>query len=465
MKHWHIAGICGIGMSALAQFARACDIEVSGSDRALENCENAALKAMLQAQGITLYPQDGSRFSSGNPPCDAVVYSTAIEESNPDFAASQGILRLHRATALKELIRNRCMAGKVSVAVAGTCGKTSTTAIISEALANAGTDPECINGGMIKAFKNDIFPGNYRRGGGAIVFEADESDKSLLEFHPDYALVLNIGTDHYPKAELAAMFAQFVNQAQCGAVLALDVWELIRDDLRKDLKIITFSGQPGRGDVAVEDYRNLDGKSMARFSCLNDFQLLASPGMHTALNTAAAIALLKLMGYGSEEALKFSLNCCGVARRFDFKGRTSAGAAVYDDYAHNPEKLATIIKAAQETAGITGRVFTFFQPHGYGPFGFMKDELGRILSRTLRPQDKFFLAEPFYAGGTSSFSPHAAEVASGWEKAYPQLPIELAGSRDELKNKLLAAVQKGDIILITGARDNTLSLFAENLCS
>ena len=208
MKSWHFVGICGIGMSALAQFARTAGFAVSGSDRALENPENAPLKAMLEKQGIKLFGQDGSRFAAGNDPVDAVVYSTAVEESNPDFAAARGVEKIHRATALKMLIRMRCTSGKLSVAVAGSCGKTSTTAIISEALYNAGKDPECINGGMVKKFISNTHPGNYRSGSGAIVFEADESDKSLLEFHPDYALVLNIGTDHYPKAELIEMFAE-----------------------------------------------------------------------------------------------------------------------------------------------------------------------------------------------------------------------------------------------------------------
>ena len=113
MRSWHFVGICGIGMSALAQFAAAMQIRVTGSDRALDNPENAALKAMLEAQNIELFKQDGSRFDSGNSPVDAVVYSTAIEESNPDFARSSNIERIHRATALKMLIKERAASGRL----------------------------------------------------------------------------------------------------------------------------------------------------------------------------------------------------------------------------------------------------------------------------------------------------------------------------------------------------------------
>lgn len=462
MKSWHFVGICGIGMSALAQFARTAGFAVSGSDRALENPENAPLKAMLEKQGIKLFGQDGSRFAAGNDPADAVVYSTAVEESNPDFAASQGVARLHRATALKMLIQMRCSGGKLSVAVAGSCGKTSTTAIISEALYNAGKDPECINGGMVKKFVTATCPGNYRSGAGAIVFEADESDKSLLEFHPDYALVLNIGTDHYPKAELIEMFAQFVNQSQRGAVLEQSVFEQLKDKLRPGLEIKTFSAENVQSDWVIKNYRTENRCSMADFNSTADVQLPA-PGLHTALNIAAAAALLELMQCSASEALAHALNTHGVARRFDFKGRTAAGAEVYDDYAHNPEKIANILAAAQELAGSGNKVLAFFQPHGYGPFGFMQKTLGEYLNKLLRKNDRFYLAEPFYAGGTSSFSPHAEEVFAEWKKLYPALPVYLAGARAELKTKLQSQAASGDIILVMGARDNTLAEYAAEL--
>ena len=460
MKSWHIVGICGIGMSGLAQFARSVNIRVSGSDRALEKSENQSLKAALQAQDIELYPQDGSRFAAQNPPVDAVIYSTAIEESNPDFAASQGIERIHRATALKMLILERCQAGKLSLAVAGSCGKTSTTAMIAEALTNVNYDAECINGGMIKAFARPPYPGNYHPGDGAIVFEADESDKSLLEFHPDYAVILNIGTDHYSKDELQEMFAQFANQAQKGAVLSAEVYELLRNKLRSDLPVRTFG--TALADCTVSAYRSMNGESFAEFGD-QTLRKLPAPGMHTALNAAAAAALLGMLGIEREAALTAVLDTHGVARRFDFHGRTATGAAVYDDYAHNPEKIANIIAASQELTNADGKVLVFFQPHGYGPFGFMQAELARQLSTILRKQDKFYLAEPYYAGGSSSFSPHAADVVQEWQKLYPTLPVVLAAERAALRQQLIAEAQSGDLILIMGARDNTLAEFASSL--
>jgi UDP-N-acetylmuramate--alanine ligase len=309
------------------------------------------------------------------------------------------------------LIQQRCASGKFSIAAAGSCGKTSTTALIAETFCNLNKNAECVNGGMIHAFKQGNYPGNYHPGDDALVFEADESDKSLLEFHPDYALVLNIGTDHYPKAELEAMFAQFVNQAKKGAVLLDEVYTALRDKIRPDLPVATF-GTSDLADIKVANYRSAQGRSFADFNTLNCE--LPAPGFHTALNVAATAALLDMLQTHIEPALQAALNTRGVARRFDFKGRTNAGAAVYDDYAHNPEKVANILRTAQELTASNGRVLALFQPHGYGPFGFMQEELGRNLHDILRPYDKLYIAEPFYAGGTSSFSPHASEVLTRW---------------------------------------------------
>ena len=171
------------------------------------------------------------------------------------------------------------------------------------------------------------------------------------------------------------------------------------------------------------------------------------------------------MQYNSAQELEFALNTHGVARRFDFKGKTAAGAKVYDDYAHNPEKLATVIKAAQEVTGSSGKVLMLFQPHGYGPFKFMAEELGKVFHTVLRADDKVYLAEPFYAGGTSSFSPHAKDVLQMWQSSYSSINVELFDDRKELKDLLLAQAGNNDVILIAGARDNTLAEFASALAS
>ena len=190
MMHLHFIGVGGIGMSGLA--AAFCDLgyRISGSDRGAENPENSHIISPLREIGVTIYPQDGSYIADGVP--DALVYSTAIEEDNPDLIAGKSVRRLHRSEMLKELIR---LAGEkqFSIAVTGSCGKS--TVYLAEAMLNLGADPRSLNGAVSKRFASGNCVGNYRSGNGRyFVFEADESDKSLLNYSADYAVILNIGT-------------------------------------------------------------------------------------------------------------------------------------------------------------------------------------------------------------------------------------------------------------------------------
>jgi UDP-N-acetylmuramate--alanine ligase len=208
------------------------------------------------------------------------------------------------------------------------------------------------------------------------------------------------------------MFAQFVNQCGKGAVLQDEVYALIKEKIKPGLQIRTF-GSSAASDIVLRDYKSERGASFADFG--SGYLQLPAPGRHTAMNVAATALLLEILNHSRSDALTAALKTQGVARRFDFKGRTANGAAVYDDYAHNPEKVANILAAAQELTGSDGKVLAFFQPHGYGPFGFMAEELGCNLAKLLRKDDRFYLAEPFYAGGTSSFSPHAEDVFKRWQ--------------------------------------------------
>ena len=185
MKSFHFIGVGGIGMSALAAGAAARGWQVSGSDRGADKPENAPLISALRAQGVKIYPQDGSRFSSGNM-AEALVFSTAIEEDNPDLLAAGDIPRMHRSEFLRLLLDD---SGKTTIAVTGSCGKSSVTAHITETLDHLGADPEMISGALSKSYRRSDNAGNYRAGNGNfLVFEADESDKSLLAYGADYGI-------------------------------------------------------------------------------------------------------------------------------------------------------------------------------------------------------------------------------------------------------------------------------------
>ncbi len=501
----HFVGIGGIGMSGLAQMCRAAGCTVTGSDRGSTLPENRRIIDKLELQEIKVYPQDGSYAADGLP--DYLVYSTAIEEDNPDFVAGAGIPRLHRSQALAEAIE---LAGAANtIAVTGSCGKSTVTAYLAEALVNLGEDPACLNGALVNRFRYGRFAGNYRTGNGKfLVFEADESDKSLVNYHPDYAVILNIGTDHYDKAELARVFGVFLGNVRRGAVLERDVYEAVKAYLPPALPIQVFESKIGakKGEYRIESYRRVtrtdavyvggrrarlaptgDRAASDRFGANNLLEIygmrqeecriestvpeaklgdgrtiaLPQPGEHMALNALAILAQLDMLGFDREAACEALENFGGVWRRFDFHGIAVSGAKVYDDYAHNPEKIASALHAARQVAD--GRVLAVFQPHGFGPLGFMRDELFLALQQTLRRHDEFIMLEPYYAGGTSSFKPTSLEVIEDYRmrsnrKTYLHFP-----DRETLRDYLLLKTRPGDVVLIMGARDNSLSDYAASL--
>lgn len=459
----HFVGIGGIGMSALAAMALDLGHRVSGSDRGADRPENARIIGALKFSGITIYPQDGSFMQYETPDC--LVYSTAIEEDNPDFAAAKGLPRMHRSELLEKLL-GELPPDTVSIAVTGSCGKSTATAYAAEALLNLGADPGCLDGALVTRFSSEGQAGNYRSGGKFFVFEADESDKSLLNYSADYAVILNLGTDHYSRSELVRVFGEFLRSIRKGAVLEQEVYREIAAEkmIPGHLDIRVF----GDGDDCITDvltgYEVVGRRPRATFGN-GTTVALPQPGRHMALNALAVGALLELIGFDRAEIPAALERFDGVWRRNDFAGKTPEGAAVYDDYAHNPEKIRANLRLMRELAG-GGAVYAVFQPHGYGPFGFMEQTLFRYLESELRDNDRFILLEPYYAGGTSSFSPHAEEVCAKWRQnaAYPERYLCLP-DRAEVKRFLRAQAGEGDIIAVMGARDNSLSDFAREIAN
>lgn len=465
--HLHFIGIGGIGMSGLAAAFRDMDYKITGSDRGADKPENSHIIQPLKNIGIEIYPQDGSYIKDGTP--DYLVYSSAIEEDNPDFLAGKNIKRLHRSQVLNELIV-KTAGNQCSIAVTGSCGKSTVTAYLAEALLNLNADPRCLNGAVSKRFMNDKCVGNYRSGNGKFfVFEADESDKSLLNYSADYAVILNIGTDHYSKEELAQVFGKFLQNTRRGAVIERNVYEMVKNSIPEHLAVKVFENElSADAQYAVSSYR-LDKSTCppgptAAFSGSSKEFCLPQCGLHMAKNALAIIALLETIGFDRSSAEMAICRFDGIKRRTDHAGNNPAGFAVYDDYAHNPEKIASCLETMQSLSN--GKIIAVFQPHGYGPFGFMKDELFAVLEKILRKNDIFCLLEPYYAGGTSSKKPSADEVWHEWQQktARPQ-QYKVFPDRRMLAGFIKENAVQGDVVVVMGARDNSLGNYAEELAN
>ena len=182
-----------------------------------------------------------------------------------------------------------------------------------------------------------------------------------------------------------------------------------------------------------------------------------------AINALCIKLMLQMLGIPETDAIEALGSFEGVWRRDDYAGTTASGAEVFDDYAHNPEKILSCLSGMKERC--SGSLFAIFQPHGYKPFGFMEAQLFEYMENFLRPGDRFILLEPFYAGGTSSFSPSAREIHQKWSaaSAAPERFMTLP-DREAVKEFIAAHSQRGDVVTIMGARDNSLSDFAAELC-
>ncbi len=425
----HIAGIGGVGMSAIAQGYLDNGAEVTGSDRLIDNGETTPILEALKSQGVKLYPQDGSGIGDVT---TKLIVSTAIEADNKDLLAAKeaGIEVWHRSQALDELV-----SGKRLIAVSGTSGKSTTTALVGWILTYAGLNPTVINGAAIVGWdEGDKRIGSVRRGESEwAVIEADESDKSCLRFTPEIAIVTNESADHFDIDETHRLFTEFKEKATGGVI----------DTLPEDFKVISTT------------------LTKTRFRAWGKEISVALPGAHNAMNAAQAMAAARLAGIKDEIIRRALLTFPGVERRLQRVGKTASGTMVIDDYGHNPAKLQAAIETVSAAAE---SIAVLWRPHGYKPLRSMLDELAKTFAM-MRKQDKVILLPVYDAGGTADRSINsdallAAIKEQGFDGAY------LVDNLDEAKTMLsdyAEATGATDAILICGARDPGLSVLAKSL--
>ncbi len=358
----HFIGIGGIGMSGIAEIMCNLGYRVQGSDAV----ENANVKR-LRALGIPVaLGHDAGNLGDAV----VVVYSSAVKPGNAEFEAARKrkLPLVRRAEMLAEIMRL-----KNCVAVAGTNGKTTTTTLVAALFDAGGLDPTVVNGGVINAYGT-----NARLGAGEwVVVEADESDGTFLRLPATIAVVTNIDPDHldfYGTFErMRAAFQRFVENVPFYgfAVLCLDHPEVQAMVGRiEDRRLITYGFNP-QADVRATNVTCSQGAAHFDASILDRRtgretllpQLsLPMPGDHNVQNALAAIAVAAAVGIGPDRIREALARFGGVTRRFSRVGEWN-GAAIIDDYAHNPFKIAAALKAARQA--YSGPIVAIVQPHRY----------------------------------------------------------------------------------------------------
>lgn len=409
----HLVGIGGVGMSALAQALLDAGGTVTGADRALggSGARPGVLAALARA-GVRLFPDDGSGIG---PDTARVIVSTAVEETNRDLrcARARGIPVVHRAAALAELLVPRRL-----VAVAGTCGKSTVTAILGHLLAESGFDPVVVNGAQVVGWDaGGTRVGSTRKGTGAYaVAEVDESDKSLVAFKPFAAVVTNASADHYSKAEMDAVFDAFVR------------------------------GVPG---PVIDGRRTPMVPSAAA-------RTIPLPGEHNAVNAECALRMAAALGADPACLAAAIRTFPGVERRLQRVG-TCGGAVVYDDYAHNPEKLHAMLATLQ--AAYPKGVAVVWRPHGYAPLRKMLEALAAMFRATLRPCDELLVLPVYDAGGTTDRSLNSDALVARLNAS----SVRFVEGLEDAETHLRTHAPAFGALVVAGARDPGLPVLARRL--
>jgi len=454
-SRYFFCGIGGSGMLPLASIVRASGNRVSGSDRSLDAGRTAPKFDYLRSLGIQLFPQDGSGVQDGM----TLVTSAAVEETIPDVVRARelGLHHLTRPQFLAQLLNQ----AQRSVAVGGTSGKSTVTGMIGWILQAAHRQPTVMNGAVMKNFVTPSAPFASALVGDPELFvsEVDESDGSIALYRPEVAVLTNISLDHKEMDELRGLFAGFLNAAR-KAVLNLDDAETraLAESLPGE-KLIGYGFDSPGAQVMGKDLQLVgEGASFALEADGERHEVrLAVPGRHNASNALAAIAATRALGVRVEDAVQAMGRFEGLKRRLETVG-SAGGVTVIDDFAHNPDKIDASLATLRAQPG---RLLVMFQPHGFGPLAKMGAELAASFAEGLAADDRLYLPDPAYFGGTVDKS-----RGSDW---LAEAVRERGGSAEHLQSRaaigdaLLADARRGDRIVIMGARDDTLSDFAREL--
>lgn len=427
-EKYHLVGVAGVGMSALAGALLATGSAVSGSDRYYDEGEKLPILRQLERMGVTFYPQDGSGITKD---LTAVVVTTAISgEDCPDEVAAKklGVPIIHRSEMLAKL-----MIGFETIAITGTCGKSTITGLIGHLLTELGENPFVVNGAPIINWQQEDWIGNIRAGQKYFVFEADESDKSLLNYQPDWVVITNASRDHHTLAETTELFDTFLAKAKRGSVSVVH-----------DPEILTAFAPVIDSGESHFTYKNIN------FT-------VPLPGRHNAENAFIAILTLEKLGFSLEKIAPTLKTFRGIYRRLEKHG-LAGGVTVYDDYAHNPAKIEAAILAIRP---VNNKIIIIWRPHSYSVLRKLFTEFTDSFAKNIRPDDKLIILPVYDVGGVADRSLNGDQLVV--ELVRKNVPAEFIEKVDGSLEQAVSPARPGDVIVTMGARDPHLPEYADKI--
>lgn len=441
-------GVAGTGMSAIAQYLCGIGKNVSGSDRYFSLDTPNDTRNKLETEGIKCFVQDGSGITSET---DLIVVSTAIEDTVFEVkkAKELNIPILKRSQVLALIAES-----KKTIAVGGTSGKSTTSAMIFDILQYAGLEPSIISGAGLTSIIREGKIGNAKVGNGEwLVIEADESDGSIVQYHPEIGLLLNIDKDHQEIDELMDIFGTFRNNTK-------EIF--ITNRANKLAAKLTVNA---KNDFATEISSNAGyvGENFVQngfkiqFNINNTTIIMNTVGKHNMENALAAIAVVNRLGVSLTTCAEALLNYEGIYRRHQIIGEKN-GVLLIDDYAHNPAKCAASISACQPVAK---KVVAWFQPHGYKPTRFLRADFVQEIAAVLRPEDEIWMSEIFYAGGSAVKDISANDLIEDLKKLGKN--AYFVENRNDFVEKAKPHLASPVVLLLMGARDPSLEYFASEV--
>ncbi|WGE45852.1 UDP-N-acetylmuramate--L-alanine ligase [Actinobacillus equuli] len=438
----HFIGIGGAGMSGIAEVLLNEGYQISGSDIA----EGPVTKRLVEAGAKVFIGHQAENISGAS----VVVASSAIDDTNPEVKAAKEarIPVIQRAQMLAEIMRFRH-----GIAIAGTHGKTTTTAMISMIYTEAQLDPTFVNGGLVKSAGKNAHLGASRY----LIAEADESDASFLHLQPMVSVVTNIEPDHMDTyggdfEQMKATYVKFLrNLPFYGlAVMCADDETVMEIAPQVGRQVVTY-GFSEKADYRIEDYQQTGFQGHYTVVCPNGERidvLLNVPGKHNALNATAALAVAKEEGIANEAILAALADFQGAGRRFDQLGsfiRPNGKVMLVDDYGHHPTEVDVTIKAAR-SGWEDKRVVMIFQPHRYSRTRDLFDDFVQVLSQV----DALIMLEVYAAGEAPIVGADSKALCRSIRNLGKVDPI-LVSDTDQLGEVLDQIIQDGDLILAQGA--------------